>query len=589
MFAYYAKWIERFADKVRPLAKAHKFPLAGDLLAAFELLKTELEPVALNSLDESVPFVVECDASDVAISATLNQRGCPVAFMSPTLHGSELHYLACEKEATATIKAIRKWSHLLSRRIFTFITDQRSVAFMLDSRRRFKIKTDKIQQWRVELATFSYKVKCRPGQQNVALDTLMRAYCSTVSAACSLEELHRDLCHPGITRLLHFVRTKNLPYSTTDVRKVVSNCKTCAEVKLRCYRRGSATLIKASRPMERISLDFKGRLPSTSGNSYLLIAIDEYSRFPFAFPCKDMTAPTVICCLDKLFALCGTAGFVHSNNGSAFVSGDFKRYLLRRGIASSSSNIYHLAGNGQAKKTVGTIWKAVQLALKNHELPLSRWEVVLEDVLHSVRSLLCTDTNTTPPESFFNFQRRSGSGESLPSWLTDSRKAYLKRFARSSKNEPLVEEVELVNVNPMFARARYPGGREVSVNLGPCFGDVALRPLPEQCSLSESLDVNREDVESDSASRINRDVCTDDPQSDSPVNEGDLFTEPEFIPRRSGRSNKGYHRCVMYLHDYYAVCHTYSHVLLCFMPRAYCIFLPLAVAFSFRLSRSFKL
>jgi len=93
----------------------------------------------------------------------------------------------------------------------------------------------------------------------------------------------------------------------------------------------------------------------------------------------------------------------------------------------------------------------VQLALKNHESPLSRWEVVLENVLHSVRLLLCTATNTTPHEPFFNFQRRSSSGESLPSWLTDGRKAYLKRFSRANKTEPLVEEVELVSVKPMFA------------------------------------------------------------------------------------------------------------------------------------------
>jgi len=145
---------------------------------------------------------------------------------------------------------------------------------------------------------------------------------------------YRDLCHSGITRLLRFVRTKNLSFSTTDVRQVVSNSKTCAEVKLRYYRIGSAALINAIRPIERINLDFKGPLPLTSGNSYLLIAIDEYSRFPFAFPCKDMMTATVIRCLDKLFTLWGTAEIVHSDNGPAIVSGDFKKYLLQRGIAS---------------------------------------------------------------------------------------------------------------------------------------------------------------------------------------------------------------------------------------------------------------
>jgi len=190
MFAYYAKWIERFADKVRPLATATEFPISSNALRALESLKVELGKVALYSVGETVPFVVECDASDVAVSATLNQRGRPVAFMFRTLHGSELHYPACEKEATA-IEAIRKWSHLLLRQTFTLVTDQRSVAFMLDSRRRSKIKNDKIQQWRVELAAFSYVIKYRPGQIKTSPDALTRALCSAISAPNSLEQLHK--------------------------------------------------------------------------------------------------------------------------------------------------------------------------------------------------------------------------------------------------------------------------------------------------------------------------------------------------------------------------------------------------------------
>ena len=124
MFAYYAKWIDHFADKVRSLAEAKNFPLSGDALNSFTLLKSELANVALHSIDKLAPFVVECDASDVAGSATVNQRGHPVAFLSRTLQDSEIHYPAYEKEATAIIEAIRKWSHLLSRQTFTLVTDQ---------------------------------------------------------------------------------------------------------------------------------------------------------------------------------------------------------------------------------------------------------------------------------------------------------------------------------------------------------------------------------------------------------------------------------------------------------------------------------
>jgi len=89
------------------------------------------------------------------------------------------------------------------------------------------------------------------------------------------------------------------------------------------------------KPMECLSLDLKRAVPSRRENAYLLVVIDECSCFPFAFPCKDMTASTVICCIDEIFTLRGTASFIHSDNGHAFTASEFKRYLLQRGIASN--------------------------------------------------------------------------------------------------------------------------------------------------------------------------------------------------------------------------------------------------------------
>ena len=59
MFAYYAKWIPNFSDKIQLHVNATSFPL--DDLSAFDLLKKELERATLQSIDESQPFVVECD------------------------------------------------------------------------------------------------------------------------------------------------------------------------------------------------------------------------------------------------------------------------------------------------------------------------------------------------------------------------------------------------------------------------------------------------------------------------------------------------------------------------------------------------
>jgi len=156
-----------------------------------------------------------------------------------------------------------------------------------------------------------------------------------------------------------FVRAKNLPFSAAAVKNGRFQLQDLCGVKPQFYRNGKATLIKSMKPMERLSFDFKGPVPSRRGNTNLLIVIDEYSRFRFVFPCIDMTALTVIRCLEELLTLYGTASLIHSYNGPAFTSKEFKRYLLQRGTASSFCSVHHPSGNGQVERTVRTVCTAI--------------------------------------------------------------------------------------------------------------------------------------------------------------------------------------------------------------------------------------
>ena len=124
--------------------------------------------------------------------------------MSRTLHASERHYPAVEKEVTAIIEAIRNWNPFLVRKQFTLVTDQRSVAFMFDRKKRSKTKNNKVQSWRLELASLAYDIPFRPGKDNITPDTLTHAFCAN-SHTRTLQEQHENLCHPGISRLAHYV------------------------------------------------------------------------------------------------------------------------------------------------------------------------------------------------------------------------------------------------------------------------------------------------------------------------------------------------------------------------------------------------
>ena len=204
-------------------------------------------------------------------------------FFSRKINRNKVKHHAVEKEAAAIVEAIREWRHFLLGRHFKLITDQKSISYMYNGKRKSKIKNDKISRWRVELSRFKFdKFEYRPGKENLTPDTFSRVG-SVNHHIQELKDLHEKLCHPGVTRLAHFIHSKNYPYTLEQVRQVTASCKSCLFLKPQ-FLRTQSTLIQAMLPFQRINIDFKGLLPfkgplpkSANGNQYLLSIINEFS------------------------------------------------------------------------------------------------------------------------------------------------------------------------------------------------------------------------------------------------------------------------------------------------------------------------
>ena len=185
---------------------------------------------------------------------SLNQGGKPVAYFSQALHRSQMGYSAAEKEAFVIIQSVKYWSHFLGRKKFHLITNQRAISTIFSTVKRSKIKSTKMINWRLELASYWYDIQYRLDKENQGADALSRLIHQAGAMGQDMQELsrlHPELCHPGISRFLHFAKSKNLAYSLKDIEEVCKGCQICAEIRPTFYKPQPSVLIKIRRSVGR--------------------------------------------------------------------------------------------------------------------------------------------------------------------------------------------------------------------------------------------------------------------------------------------------------------------------------------------------
>jgi hypothetical protein len=172
---YFQKFTEHYSETSVPLTnltkKSHPWVWTGRCQDAFELLKQKLiEAPLLRTPNESLPYEVVMDASDLGLGGVLLQEGHPVAFKSKKLNDAELNYRTTEKEMLAVVHALCVWRCYLEGAEFTVYTDHVSNTYFQTqpnlSRRQAR--------WSEFLQRFgAFDWKYRKGSKDVA-DALSR-------------------------------------------------------------------------------------------------------------------------------------------------------------------------------------------------------------------------------------------------------------------------------------------------------------------------------------------------------------------------------------------------------------------------------
>ena len=96
-----------------------------------------------------------------------------------------------------------------------------------------------------------------------------------------------------------------------------------------------------------------------------------------------MNSSTVIKNLRHLFSIFGIPAFIHTERETSFISQEIQTFLTSHAIASSRTTPY----KEMVKLNEAIALSEKPIAAKSKGLDISQWEQVIEDALHSIRSL----------------------------------------------------------------------------------------------------------------------------------------------------------------------------------------------------------
>ena len=157
--------------------KGVRFSWGEDQEKAFVEIKSRLcQAPTLRLPDFNKRFVLQCDASDVAISAILNQEEeghlAPIAYSSRKLSSLEKRYSIYEREALAVVYGCEKFRCFLEHKEFVVHTDSEALSWL----RKRPHQLGRIGRWVMRLSPFKFSLVHVRGTLNAAADALSRMF-----------------------------------------------------------------------------------------------------------------------------------------------------------------------------------------------------------------------------------------------------------------------------------------------------------------------------------------------------------------------------------------------------------------------------
>ena len=181
-----------------------------------------------------------------------------------------------------------------------------------------------------------------------------------------------------------------------DVEQYCSTCHTCATRKTPVpTAKAPLQNITVGYPMQMVGVDLLGPFPrSPTGNIYLVVAVDYFTKWAEAYPVPNMEATTVANVLtNEMFFRFSPPEKLHSDQGRQFESRVIKEVCRILQIKKSRTSPYHPQCDGLVERYNRTILNMLATASKDNP---SDWERSVRAVCFAYNTSLQPSTGFSP-------------------------------------------------------------------------------------------------------------------------------------------------------------------------------------------------
>ena len=206
--------------------------------------------------------------------------------------------------------------------------------------------------------------------------------------------------HLGMSKTKALVRTKVwFPGIDRSIETMIRECLPCQATTPEERREPLNMSELPERPWQHISMDFCGPLPT---GEYLLVIVDEYSRYPVVEVVNSTSAKTVIPVVDRVFSMFGVPISVKTDNGPPFNGNDFANFAKFLGFRHRKITPLWPQANSQAERINQPLMKTIRAA----KIQGRNWRQELYKFLRNYRMTPHASTKSAPANLMLAYTMR---------------------------------------------------------------------------------------------------------------------------------------------------------------------------------------